>query len=77
MQADTPDVVISIAANHAVVSRYRHLPGGSISCERAQNAADLESAALEVIATQDQPVLLGREYPCPLHIAAQAIWPDV
>jgi hypothetical protein len=76
MLAADATVVIRLTDCHAVVSRYRALHDGSISCERATNAEALEPAALEAITGQDQPVLLGAHYPCPSDVAAQAIWSD-
>ena len=77
MQRYSPDIVISFSDCHAVVCRYRQLADGSVSCERATNAADLEAAALAALATQDQPVLLGTHCACPPQVADQAVWPAV
>jgi hypothetical protein len=76
MVSQDPDIVISSSDCHAVVSRYRHLPDGSIMCERACNAEELEADAIAVIAAQRTPFMLGSHAPCPPEVAAQAVWPD-
>ena len=76
MPSPDPDIVISIFDCHAVVSRYRPLPNGSLSCECACNAAGLEADAIATMAAQGTPFTLGAPYPCPPEIAARAVSPD-
>ncbi len=74
MVPPTPAVVISASDCHAVVCRYRPLPGGALVCECAANAEALEAEAVAALATHDQPFSLGVHYPCPPELAARAEW---
>ncbi len=76
MSSPDPAIVITLSECHAVVSRYRPLPNGSLSCECACNAAELEADAIAAIAALGTPFALGTPYPCPPEIAARAVWPD-
>jgi len=70
-------VVISISDQHAVVGRYRQIPDGALTWERATNAEELEVDAIAaVVATlpADAPFLIGEHHPCPPELAARARW---
>ncbi len=70
-------VVISISDQHAVVGRYRQLPGGAVMWERATNAEELEADAIAAVVatlTEDAPFLIGEHHPCPPELAARARW---
>ena len=76
MLAQHPSVVISVSDCHAVVSRYRSLPDGALTCERACNAEELEADALAALVAQPTPVTCGGHYPCPPDLVVRAVWPD-
>src|SRR5688572_29098452 len=40
------EIVISVSAYQVVICRHRELPNGTIACDCATNAEDLENAAL-------------------------------
>ena len=66
--------IISISDCHAIVCRYRQLPDGSVVCECAANAEDLEAEAIVAVVAQGRPFLIGAHYPCPPDLAARAQW---
>ena len=74
MLAQSDDVVISVSDCHAVVSRYRQLPDGSVTCERAVNAEELEAEAVVAIVAQGGRFGSGEHCPCPAELAARAHW---
>ena len=76
MLAQHPSVVISVSDCHAVVSRYHSLPDGTLTCERACNAEELEADAIVALVAQDRPVTCGGSYPCPPELVERAVWPD-
>jgi hypothetical protein len=67
-------VVISVSDCHAVVSRYRRQPDGSLTCECARNAAELETEAIVALTTLSTSILIGTHHPCPAELAARAEW---
>ena len=76
MLSQADDVVISVSDCHAVVSRNRQLPDGSVTCERAVNAEELEAEAVAAIVAQGGRMGSGEHCPCPGALAAQARWSE-
>ena len=71
-QANT--VVISVSDCHALVCRYRELSDGSLTCECAVNADELEAEAIAALVAQGAPFILGEHCPCPPELAERARW---
>jgi hypothetical protein len=67
-------VVISLSDCHAVVSRYRQGPDGSLRGECARNAAELEADAINSLVARGAQFIGGAAYPCPAELAARAEW---
>ncbi len=74
MLAQDNQVIISVSDCHAVISRYRRRPDGTLVCERATNAEDLEGAAIRAVVAQGTSITTSTHYPCPAELARQAQW---
>ncbi len=68
------EVVISVSDCHAVVCRHRQLPDGSVTCECAVNADELEAEAIAALVARGGPFMLGEHAPCPVELAERARW---
>ncbi len=74
MLAITQEVVISVSDSHAVVCRNQEGSDGSVTCECAVNAEELETAAIGAIVASSLPFTPGCQYNCPPELAERAEW---
>lgn len=68
------EMFIVVRNGRAFISRYISEDDGSFSWESAANAEELETAALEAVATQGGNTDENGSYTCPPDLAAQAQW---